>query len=524
MTDHMSVEDVRLAKRAELEQRNGAYLKGAVAVTALSHIREKYADLKPDSFTEDEYTVGGRVMFFRSSGKIAFVTLQAGDGTRLQLMLPAQVMGEAALAAGVVVEVPEGQDSSDPVSAGKALIRDFSRMVDLGDHIVVTGTVCTSIKGELSLRISTWTMASKSIRPLPFLHSEVSDETRVRQPYLDLIQSQDARDRVRNRARIVRELRSYLDEHGYVEVDTPILQPVHGGAQARPFTTHVNALDQEFSLRIALELNLKKSVVGGLDRVYELNKVFRNEGLDSTHHPEFTMLEFYSAYGDMYSMAEAVQHLFRGVCAQVSGTEESPYRHVTVDGTVLDFGGDWQWLSVYDGVSRAANVPVNADTSVEELQSLCGKHGVKYDDAWPAGKLVMELCSELVEPHLVQPTFLHDWPAEAQPLAARNPEDPRRVLAWDIIVNGTEMGCAFTELVDPVVQREVLTAQSLAAANGDPEAMNLDEDFLEALEYGAPPMGGAGLGVDRMVMLFTDSNIREAILFPLVRSLPRPQS
>ena len=476
-----------------------------------------YARLEPDTVTADVVTVAGRVMYFRSGGKIAFVTLQDGEGNRLQLMLQAQLLGETFLAAGGTIAVPEGQDASDPVSAGKALIKDFGRVVDLGDFVSVTGAVCTTKTGELSVQVRSWRMASKAIRPLPFLHAELSEETRVRQPYLELLTSDEARVRVRQRSRILREVRRAFEDWDYMELETPILQPLHGGALARPFRTHVNALDSEFSLRIALELNLKKAVVGGLERVFEMGKVFRNEGMDSSHSPEFTMLEAYEAYGSMHTMAETMQFLFRRVCAQVAGTEESEYQLALADGTVLDFRGDFAWLSVYEAVSAAVGTPVTSATSAETLRSRCDEHGISYERAWPAGKLVMELCSELVEPTLIQPTFLHDWPAEAQPLAARNPDDPARILAWDLIVNGQELGTAFTELVDPVIQREILTAQSLAAAGGDAEAMELDEDFLRALEFGAPPMGGLGLGIDRLVMLFTQSNIREAILFPLIR-------
>lgn len=498
---HSTIEEVRREKRAELlASGRDPYPARIATPTSLSAVRHRYEGrLEPDTLTADEVRVAGRVMFFRTGGKIAFVTLQDGDGTRLQLMLFADELG--------------GGD----VDRGKAAIKEFGRLVDLGDFIYATGLVCTSIKGELSVRVRSWGMASKSLRPLPFLHADLSDEVRVRQPYAELIQSEDARYRVRARARIVRELRHAFEDWDFTEVETPVLQPLHGGAQARPFTTHVNAVGQDFSLRIALELNLKKLVVGGLERVFELGRVMRNEGSDSSHSPEFTMLEAYEAYGDMESMAEHTQALFRRVCAQVGGTETSPYQLALEDGTVLDFGREWRWLSVYDGVSGAVGTCVNADTPAEVLQSLCGEHGVSFDPAWSAGKLVMELCSELVEPSLIQPTFLRDWPAEAQPLARRNPEDPRRVLAWDLIVNGMEVGTAFTELIDPVVQREILTAQALAAAGGDPEAMELDEDFLRALEYGAPPMGGLGIGVDRLVMLFLQCNIREAILFPLVR-------
>lgn len=521
-TAHLSQpERDRRAKREKLVSEGRGYDSAACPSSSISHVVDRWGpagfNLEPDSLTDEVETLVGRVMFFRTGGKIAFVTLQSGGGDRIQLMLMAQELGAALVQAQPELVDPEADFDSELVRLGKAAIKDFDREVDLGDFIQATGRVSTSIKGELSLRVTSWGMVTKSVRPLPFLHAELSDEMRVRQPYAHLIQSSDARQLVRQRSQVMRWVRRAFEDWGYMELETPILQPIHGGALARPFRTHVNAVDQEFSLRIALELNLKKAVVGGLERVFEIGKVFRNEGMDATHNPEFTMLEAYAAYSDMESMAENMQFLLRRVTGQVGNITNGDHTHTLADGTVLDFGGDFRWLSVYTAASEALGATITPDSSAETLQSLAAQAGVSGDPAWSAGKWVMEVVSELVEPTLIQPTFLHDWPAEAQPLAARNPEDPRRVLAWDLIVNGMELATAFTELVDPVVQREILTEQSLAAAGGDPEAMELDEDFLRALEYGCPPMGGLGLGMDRLVMLFTGANIRESLLFPLVR-------
>ena len=298
------------------------------------------------------------------------------------------------------------------------------------------------------------------------------------------------------------------DGEGFIEVETPVLQLVHGGAAARPFGTHMNAFSQDMSLRIALELNLKKAVVGGIDKVYEMGRIFRNEGVDSTHSPEFTMLEAYEAYGDQRTMGELTRRIYLAVADAIgSRTVETP------QGTV-DLDGEWRWLSVYPGLSEALGREITPDTPVEELLALAAERDLEIDPALPQGKVVMELFEELVEPTILQPTFVCDYPAEAQPLARRKDEDPRLIDAWDLIIAGVERATGFTELVDPVVQREVLTQQSLAAAAGDPEAMQLDEDFLRALEYGAPPMGGIGIGIDRMVMFFTGVGIRETILFP----------
>jgi len=314
---------------------------------------------------------------------------------------------------------------------------------------------------------------------------------------------------VRTRAAIVKAVRTTLEERGFLEIETPVLQLIHGGATARPFHTHINAFDQAMTLRIALELNLKKAVVGGVDKVFEIGRIFRNEGVDSTHSPEFTMLEAYEAYGDQHTMAELMREMFLAA-ADAVGT-----RQIETPKGVVDLDGEWRWLPVYQGVSEAVGETVTPETDVETLRAIAKRHDVEVDPAWEASKIVTELLGELVEPNLLQPTFLCDYPPHAQPLARPHRDDPDNLIeAWDLIIAGVERGTAFSELVDPVIQRRVLEEQSLKAAGGDPEAMQLDEDFLRALEYGAPPMGGLGLGIDRLIMLFTGANIRETILFP----------
>ncbi len=484
LSDQMKV---RLAKRLRLlEDGKQAYPVGVARTHTLEQVRDQWGHLEAAEETQDAVGVAGRVIFIRNTGKLCFATLQEGVGTRLQVMLSLSEIGEDALA-------------------------DWKSTVDLGDHVFVEGRVISSKRGELSVMASRWEMASKALRPLPVLHKDLSEEARVRQRYADLVVRQEARDMVRNRSRIVKAIRATLEDRGYVEIETPVLQLIHGGASARPFRTHINAFDQEMTLRIALELNLKKAVVGGVDQVFEIGRIFRNEGSDSTHSPEFTMLEAYQAYGDQRTIAELMQAMFLAA-ADTMGT-----RQVETPAGTVDLDGEWRWLPVYEGVSEAVGQSVTPDTDLETLRGFMTAHELAFDPSWGTERLVLELLSELVEPTLLQPTFLHDYPPSAQPLARQHRDDPRLIEAWDLIIAGVERGTGFTELIDPVVQREVLTAQSDLAAAGDAEAMRLDEDFLRALEYGAPPMGGLGLGIDRLIMLFTGANIRETILFPHLR-------
>lgn len=458
---------------------------------SLAQVRTGWGHLSAGEETSDEVTIGGRVVFIRNTGKLAFATLQDGftidnNGERLQVMLSLAEVGEDALAA-------------------------WKSDVDLGDHVWVQGRVISSKRGELSVLASQWRMASKALRPLPTLHKELSEESRVRRRYADLIVREEARSVLRTRAAITRAIRETLHSQGFLEVETPTLQLVHGGAAARPFNTHLNAFDIDMSLRIALELHLKRTMVGGADRVYEMGRIFRNEGIDSSHSAEFTMLEAYMSWGDQETIAAVMKSIVMAA-ADVVGI-----RQIETEAGTIDLDGEWTWLPVFPALSEAVGRELTVDTPAEELQAICAEKEIEYNPSWDAGKLVMELFGELVEPGLIQPTFVYDYPSIAQPLARQHRSDPGKVEAWDLIIAGMERGTGFTELIDPVVQREVLTSQSLRAAAGDPEAMQLDEDFLEALEYGAPPMGGLGLGVDRLVMLFTGVGIRETILFPLLK-------
>ncbi|MFC5993725.1 lysine--tRNA ligase [Pseudonocardia hispaniensis] len=480
---------VRRAKRAELIASGvEAYPVEVPRTHTLREVRQAHPDLPVDTATGEQVAVAGRVIFLRNTGKLCFATLREGDGTELQAMLSQANVGADELAR-------------------------WKSMVDLGDHVLVRGEVITSRRGELSVSADRWQMVSKAIRPLPVAHRELSEETRVRQRYVDLIVRPQARDMVRSRATVLRTLRNALDERGFIEVETPMLQLLHGGATARPFVTRSNALDTDLYLRIAPELFLKRSVVGGIERVFELNRVFRNEGIDSTHSPEFAMLEAYQAYATYDDMAELTQQLVLASASALFGS--TVVRHA--DGSEHDLAGPWRSITLHEAVSEAVGEPVSVDTPAEWLRKLAAVHEVELKDSWSAGEIVLELFEKLVEHTLIEPTFVRDYPVEVRPLTRQHRADPRLTEAWDLIVFGTELATAYSELVDPVVQRERLHAQSLLAAAGDPEAMQLDEDFLRAMEYGMPPTGGMGMGIDRLLMVLTGLGIRETILFPLVR-------
>ena len=490
--DPSSQEGVRREKRERLlAEDHPPYPVALPRTHSLGEVREQWGHLETGEETQDVVGVTGRVMFVRNTGKLCFASLQEDSGTRLQVMLSLAEVGE------------------EPLEAWK-------RLVDLGDHVFVQGRVISSRRGELSVMASEWRMASKALRPLPVLHHDLSEEARVRQRYADLIVRQESRDMVRLRAAVLRSVRATLDGFDFVEVETPMLQLVHGGAAARPFTTHLNAFDQEMTLRIALELYLKRAVVGGVDRVYELGRIFRNEGVDSTHSPEFTMLEYYEAYGDQFTAADRMRDIIVNAAeASGAGLQLVDYR-----GQEIDLSGEWRWLPIADAVSEAVGEEVSIDETPENaarLRAIAEAREVNVKPTWGAGELILELFEQLVEETLVQPTFVCDYPETLRPLARSHRSKPGVVEAWDLIIGGVELGVSYSELVDPVVQRERLTEQSLLAAGGDPEAMQLDEDFLRALEYGAPPMGGSGLGIDRLVMLLTGVGIRETILFPHVR-------
>ena len=475
-------------ERLMADPQRAPFPVGVDRTHSLAEVRAAHPDLAADTYTGDQVGVTGRIIFMRNTGKLCFATLREGDA-ELQVMLSLDRVGPDALAS-------------------------WKADVDLGDLVFVHGEVISSKRGELSVLADSYRITAKALRPLPVAHKALSDETRVRQRYVDLIVRADARQIVRMRADIVRSVRETLHRRGYLEVETPILQSIHGGAAARPFHTHLNAFELDMSLRIATELYLKRCIVGGIERVYELGRVFRNEGLDSTHSPEYTQLEAYQAYGDYDTMAELTRSLV------VESAEAVGVAGATAhDGTAIDLFGEWHSVTIHDAISAVLGQTVTIDTGVDELRRYADKHDVALAPDLTAGGIVLELFDKLVERTLLQPTFIKDYPVEARPLARPHRDDPRLAEAWDLIVGGVELGVAYSELTDPIEQRRRLVEQSIAAAKGDPEAMQLDEDFLRALEYGMPPTGGMGLGIDRLVMLLSGRGIRETILFPLLKPL-----
>jgi lysyl-tRNA synthetase class 2 len=454
----------------------------------LGEVRAAHPDLAPDTTTGELVGVAGRVMLARTGGKLCFATLQAGDGTQLQVMVSLAGVGEAALAG-------------------------WKSDVDLGDHVFVHGEVITSRSGELSVMADEWAMAAKSLRPLPVAHKEMSEESRVRLRYVDLIVRQQARDTVRQRSLVVREIRHALERRGFLEVETPMLQTLHGGAAARPFTTRSNAMDLDLYLRIAPELFLKRAVVGGLEKVFEVNRSFRNEGMDSSHSPEFATLETYEAYATYDDSARMTRELVQEVADAAFGTREL----TLADGSTYSVDGEWTTLEMYPTLSAALGTEVTPQDGVDVLRAHAARVDLEVDPGWGHGKLVEELWEHLVGNDLWAPTFVRDFPVETSPLTRQHRTIVGVTEKWDLYVRGFELATGYSELVDPVVQRERFVDQARLAAAGDDEAMRLDEDFLAAMEQGMPPTTGTGMGVDRLLMALTGLGIRETILFPLVR-------
>ncbi|MBV7295923.1 lysine--tRNA ligase [Corynebacterium sp. TAE3-ERU12] len=488
---------IRREKRDRLlDSGTDAYPVEVPRTHTLAEVRQGWGHLESGEETEDRVTVVGRVIFVRNTGKLCFATLQEGDGTQLQAMLSLKEIG------------------ADRLAAWKA-------DVDLGDFVIVSGRVISSRRGELSVMATEWTMASKSLRPLPVAHKEMSEDSRIRHRYTDLIMRPAARENALTRIKVIRELRNALERRGFLEVETPMLQTLHGGAAARPFVTHSNALDIDLFLRIAPELYLKRCVVGGLERVFEINRNFRNEGIDSSHSPEFAMLEYYQAYATYDDSARDVREIIQEVCTNVFGSTT-----VTLaDGTEYDFGGEWRQMQMYPSLNEAlqrkfpGQPEVTTSSTVAELKQLADVIGldVPAKGGWGHGKLVEEIWELLCEDQLDGPVFVRDFPVETSPLTRQHRSAEGVTEKWDLYVRGFELATGYSELVDPVIQRDRFEDQARLAAGGDDEAMVLDEDFLHAMEQGMPPTTGVGMGIDRLLMALTGLGIRETVLFPIVK-------
>lgn len=453
-------------------------------------LHEKYNDLSKEEIAALGQTasIAGRMMTKRGKGKVGFAHLQDREG-QVQIYVRKDEVGEENY--------------------------QIFKKADLGDFLGVEGEIMKTDTGEVSIKAKKVTMLSKALRPLPDKYHGLSNvEQRYRQRYLDLISNKESFDRFTKRSRIVSSIRNYLDNHGYLEVETPVLHNQAGGASARPFTTHHNALDMELYLRIALELHLKRLIVGGMEKVYEISRVFRNEGIDTTHNPEFTMLEVYTAYTDYLDVMDLVEGIIRNAAMAANGTAKLQY-----DGQDIDLESQFGRLHMVDGIKQVTGVDFWQPMTVEEARALAKEHNVEINDSMQVGQIINEFFETFVEDTLVNPTFVYGHPVEVSPLAKKNPEDPRFTDRFELFIIGKEFANAFTELNDPIDQRERFEEQERQRAAGDDEAHGVDEDFLEALEYGMPPTGGLGIGIDRLVMLLTDAqSIRDVLLFPTMRN------
>jgi lysyl-tRNA synthetase class 2 len=480
---------IRREKRAGLIERGVEPYPVSVSRTAsLAEIRAKYATLETDSTTGDIQSLTGRIIFKRDTGKLCFATLREGDGTELQAMLSLDKVGQETL------------DS-------------WKSDIDLGDIVSVTGEIITSKRGELSILANSYAIAAKSLRPLPNDHKPMSEETRVRMRYVDLIVRDEARANARLRPAVMRSLRETFHNENFVEVETPMLQVMHGGAAARPFKSFSNAYDMDLYLRIAPELFLKRCVVGGIERVFEINRNFRNEGADSSHSPEFAMIESYQAYGDWRSIADLTRSLVQNAALVIAGSHVVTHH----DGRQADLGGKWREISLYEAITEGVGESVTALTPLEDLKKIATKLGMKIDPKWITGKLAEEIFEHVAKDQLIAPTFVMGFPIDTSPLVRAHRELPGVAEKWDLYVDGFELATGYSELIDPVIQRERLIEQATLGAKGDLEAMQVDEDFLRAMEFAMPPTGGMGMGVDRLLMALTGLGIRETILFPLVK-------
>ncbi len=454
--------------------------------TTSSQIKDNYAD-----YEGKVVTVAGRLMSKRRMGKVGFGHLMDIDG-KIQVFFKKDELGE----------------------------EDYEhfKKLDIGDIIGVNGEVFTTQTGEISVRVIKCTLLSKSLQPLPEkFHGLTDTDTRYRQRYVDLIMNDEVKDTFIKRSRIISAIRSYLNADGFLEVETPMLVSNAGGAAARPFETHFNALDEDFKLRISLELYLKRLIVGGLEKVYEIGRVFRNEGLDTRHNPEFTLMELYQAYTDYHGMMDLTENLYRHVAQEVLGTTK-----ITYNGIEMDLGKPFERITMVDAVKKYAGVDFNEIKTLEEAQAIAKEKHVEFEKHHKKGDILNLFFEEYVEEHLIQPTFVMDHPVEISPLTKKKPSNPDYVERFEFFMNGWEMANAYSELNDPIDQRERFKAQEELLSLGDEEANTTDEDFMNALEIGMPPTGGIGFGIDRMCMLLTDSAaIRDVLLFPTMKSIEK---
>lgn len=480
--------EVRRNKRAALiEAGRDPYGHAFERTAFVVELESRYAELPDGETTEDEVKLAGRIMARRVQGKIAFLELMDPTGT-IQLFCRINALGEEAF-----IELKE---------------------VDVGDWLGVHGAVMRTRRGQLSIAVDAFELLSKAIRPLPEkFHGLQDKETRYRQRYVDMIANPEVRDVFVKRSAIVSAIRKYMEEQGFIEVETPFLNGILGGANAKPFVTHFNALDRDYFLRIATELPLKRLLVGGFEKVFELGRQFRNEGMDHTHNPEFTTMEAYEAFSDLAGMMELTRGCIQAAAQAACGTLQVDYL-----GTAVDLSGEWRVASMIELATEGAGEPVDFDRTKEELVAILEKHGGKADAAWGKGKLIAEIFEQVAESKLIQPTFVIDHPLEVSPLAKKKPDNPELTQRFELFICGNEYANAFTELNDPVDQAERFMAQVAAKDMGDDEAMGYDADYIRALEYGMPPAGGVGIGIDRVVMLLTNSeSIRDVLLFPHMR-------
>ena len=481
----------RARRQALIDEGVNPYPIASEVTAHAAQLEKDYSDLPDGEDTQDVASVAGRIRALRRQGKAAFIVLEDVSG-QIQLFCRVNDLGEE----------------------GWGLLRQL----DLGDIVNATGRVLRTRRGQLSIAPTKLVLLSKSLRPLPEkFHGLTDREVRYRQRYVDLIMNPEVRDVFRKRSAIISLIRRYMEADGYMEVETPMMHAILGGANAKPFVTHFNALDRDFYLRIATELPLKRLIVGGMERVFEIGRQFRNEGMDLTHNPEFTSMEAYCAYSDLDGMKRLTEGLFKSIAREVCGCEEG-HEVITYQGQRVDMSGTWRSVPLSEVASQVVGEHVDMDTPIEHLRELCSANGIETEDGWGAGKLLFELYDELGESTLVDPTFVCDYPEEVSPLAKRKADDPRLTDRFELVICGHEYANAFSELNDPVDQAGRFAEQVAAKGMGDDEAMGYDYDYVRALEYGMPPAGGIGYGIDRMVMLFCDQPaIRDVLLFPQMK-------